>query len=155
MKNSLSRFRFSCQVRVRNYEVDWQGIVHNANYLLYFEVGRIEYLKHLGIKISLDTIRNNSKVVLVRNELNYKEPACFDDLLNVFTRIMYIRDSSFAFEGVLQNSKSKRIIGDNIAVHVWIDPKTGRPLTVSPGFRSIIRKFEGARMSMVEPIVST
>ena len=148
MTRGISRFKFRSQVRVRNYEVDWQGIVHNANYLLYFEVGRIEYLKSLGIRISVDTIRNHSRVVLVRNELNYKEPAHFDDLLNVFTRVMYIRDTSFAFEGVLQDARTKRIIGDNIAVHVWIDPRTGRPVTVNPRFRSIIKKYEGAHVSM-------
>jgi len=152
MTRSLSRFRFRSQVRVRNYEVDWQGIVHNANYLLYFEVGRIEYLKNLGIRISVDSIRNHSKVVLVRNELNYKEPAHFDDLLNVFTRVMYIKDTSFAFEGVLQNSRTKRIIGDNTAVHVWIDPRNGRPVSVNSRFRSIVRRYEGAHVSIIQPV---
>ncbi len=51
-----SVFRHQSEVRVRNYEVDWQGIVHNAVYLQYFEVGRIACLQHLGIKVDLKNI---------------------------------------------------------------------------------------------------
>jgi len=44
----LSLFQHTIPVQVRNYEVDWQGIVHNAVYLLYFEIGRVDYFKHIG-----------------------------------------------------------------------------------------------------------
>src|SRR5712692_1637417 len=96
------------QVRVRNYEVDWQGIVHNAVYLLYFEIGRVEYLKNLGVKIDIDSIQRDYKVVLVRNEINYKSPARFDELLNVYTRIASIRNTSFTFEAYMEEAIAKR-----------------------------------------------
>ena len=112
---------------MRNYEVDWQGIVHNANYLLYFEVARIEYLKHVGITLDINAIQNESKVVLVRNEINYRFPARFDNLLDVWTRISYIKDTSFAFEGLIVAASSMQVISENLAVHVWIDPETDEP----------------------------
>src|SRR3970282_674932 len=96
-----SLFKFKNQVRVRNYEIDWQGIVHNAVYLLYFETGRIEYLKNLKVKIDMNNIQHENKVVLVRNEINYKSPARFDELLNVYTRISIIRNTSFTFESYI------------------------------------------------------
>ena len=63
----------------RSYEIDWQGIVHNAVYLHYFEVGRIEYLNTIGAKVDINTINLDSKVVLARNEIDYRNPARFGD----------------------------------------------------------------------------
>ncbi len=68
-------FKVKTQVRVRNYEVDWQGVVHNTTYLLYFEVGRMEYFRKLGLRINAETIQKENRVVLVRNEINYRSAA--------------------------------------------------------------------------------
>ncbi|MGH2568480.1 MAG: acyl-CoA thioesterase, partial [Bacteroidota bacterium] len=139
-----SRFKHTTEVRVRNYEVDWQGIVHNANYLLYCEVGRIEYLKRVGVTVDLNTIRGRSKVVLVRNEIDYKAPAYFDELLTVYTRISRIHNTSFMMEGVLEKADTGEIVAENIAYHVWLDAATDRPTPVPDEFRKQIQAFEGA-----------
>ena len=146
-----SKFKHKAQVRVRNYEVDWQGVLHNANHLLYFEVGRVEYLKHLGVKVDLSSIQNESKVVLVRNEIDYKSPAFFDQLLNVYTRVIYIKNTSFAFEGIIEEAHTGRLISENVAVHVWLDPKTGEPTTVKEDFRKKVQQFEGENVAIIGP----
>jgi acyl-CoA thioester hydrolase len=137
-----SLFNFKTQVRVRNYEVDWQGIVHNANYVLYFEVGRMEYLKQLDISVDFHSIRNDGKVVLVRNEINYKSPAKYDEVLNVFTRVAKIDNTSFVFEGMIEEEKTQRLIADNIAYHVWLEPNSNEPITVPNDFREKVKQFE-------------
>jgi acyl-CoA thioester hydrolase len=104
-----SKFKHKTSINVRNYEVDWQGIVHNANYLLYCEVGRIEYLKDLGAKVNMQSINGDSRVVLVRNEIDYKSPASFDQLLNVYTRTSSIRNTSFAMESMIEKRSDRRI----------------------------------------------
>ncbi|TLY28993.1 MAG: hypothetical protein E6K56_09025 [Ignavibacteria bacterium] len=78
-----SKFKHKTEVRVRNYEVDWQGIVHNAVYLQYCELGRVDYLRRLGVKLDLTTIRHDARVVVARNEIDYKSPARFDDALTL------------------------------------------------------------------------
>ena len=128
---------------MRNYEIDWQGIVHNANYLLYFEVGRVAYLEHLGLKIDINTIQNESRVVVVRNEIDYRSPAKFGEILNVHTRVSFIKDSSFCFEGLLEESSEERVVAENVAIHVWLDHHTERPRAVPDDFRHLIRSFEG------------
>lgn len=137
------QFRFHTQVRVRNFEIDWQGIVHNAVYLLYFEVGRIEYLKNLGVKVDINSIQYDSRVVLVRNEIDYESPAVFDELLNVYTRVSTIRNTSFTFEAYIEEAITHRLVARNIAVHVWIDPASKKPCRVGDEFRSLVRKYEG------------
>lgn len=144
-----SKFRFKTSIRVRNYEVDWQGIVHNANYLLYFEVGRVEYLKHLRIAVDLSTIRNESRVVLVRNEIDYRSPARFDQLLDVYTRVSYVRNTSFAFEGIIEDAAAGTLIAENLGVHVWLHPSSGEPAPVNDRFKQIITEFEGDHLIVV------
>jgi acyl-CoA thioester hydrolase len=149
----LKQFRHSTQLRVRSYEVDWQGIVHNANYLRYFEVGRIEYLKAIGASIDVETVMGSSKVVLVRHEIDYRDAARFDDRLTIFTRTAWIRNSSFAMEGIIEDETTGRRIAETVAVHVWLDPDTDRPQPVPEHFRERIRSFEGtnAEILLVKP----
>lgn len=138
-----SLFRHTTQVRVRNYEVDWQGIVHNAVYLLYFEVGRVEYLKTMGAHLDLNSVRGKNKVVLVRNEIDYRKPVRFDELLTVYTRISCIKTTSFWMEGILQDAESGANAATNVAFHVWLDASTDRPTPVSDEFRKQVQNFEG------------
>lgn len=145
-----ANFKHQLQIAVRNYEIDWQGIVHNAVYLHYFEVGRVQYLTDIGAVVDINSINSSSKVVLVRNEIDYKMPARFRDVLNVYSRISAIRNTSFDFEGILENNATKEIVGENKAVHVWLDPKTNKPTPVPQNFRNLVRKYEGERCR-IEP----
>lgn len=137
------KFSHTHQIRVRNYEVDWQGIVHNGNYLLYCEVGRIEYLKHIGARVDLTTVNSESRVVLVRNEIDYRSPARFDELLTVRTRVAWIRKSSFAMEGLIERTTTGEIIAENVAIHAWLIPGESKSVPVPEEFRTLVRAFEG------------
>ena len=136
-----SYFKHRTQLWVRNHEVDWQAIVHNAVYLQYFEVGRMEYLR--GLEIDGTSIRDHDRIVLARNEINYRSPARFGDSLNILTRISCIRNTSFTFEGLIEDGKTARLISENLAIHVWLDPVSGEPATVTDEFRRKVREFEG------------
>jgi acyl-CoA thioester hydrolase len=141
------KFRFKIDLRVRNYEVDWQGIVHNTVYLLYCEVGRVEYLKHIGATVDLNTINGINKIVLSRNEINYIKPARFDMMLEVYTRISEIGNSSFIFESLIIDPESGELIAENRAYHVWLDSEENSPQRVPEDFRKIVRDFEGNTLS--------
>jgi len=144
-----AKFRHSTRVRVRNYEIDWQGIVHNANYLLYFELGRLSYLERLGITVDLALVQGDTKVVVARNEIDYRSPARFGEELEVFTRIAFIRDTSFAFEGIIEEFASRRLVAENVSVHVWLESSTGKPKRVAEDFRRMAEAFEGPFMQFL------
>jgi acyl-CoA thioester hydrolase len=144
-------FRYAGRIRVRNYEIDWQGIVHNANYLLYFETCRLEYLEQLGVRIDLHTVQHESKVVVVRNELDYRSPARFGEVLRVHTRIAAIRTSSFIFEGLMEEETTGRRIAENVSIHVWLDHRTDIPRPVPDEFRRLVHRFEGDRVRIDRP----
>ncbi len=144
-------FRFYTDERVRNYEVDWQGIVHNAIYLHYFETSRIDYLHHIGVTVNIDSIQKEGKVVLVRNEVNYKNPARYGDAMKVYTRISAIKNTSFVFEGMLIRKGDNLLLAENVAYHVWISPETSRPIPVPEAFRKTVRSFEGPSVQIAQP----
>jgi acyl-CoA thioester hydrolase len=144
---SRSAFRHATEIAVRNYEIDWQGIVHNGNYLLYCEVGRIRYLQELGLPVSVETIQGDSRIVVVRNEIDYRSTARFGENLRVLTRISKIGTTSFTFEGLIEEVTTGRIIAENISVHVWLDRTTGEPVQVPENFRALIAGFEGKNLA--------
>lgn len=144
-------FKHQIQLRVRSYEVDWQGIVHNSNYIRYFEVGRIEYLRHAGAQIDMESIQGHGKVVLVRHEMDYEVPALFDEILTIGTRVSFIRNSSFAMEGIMEKSASGTIVARTVATHVWLDPTTNKPRTIDDNFRKLIQQFEGSNCDILWP----
>jgi acyl-CoA thioester hydrolase len=146
-------FKHVTQLRVRSYEVDWQGIVHNSNYLRYFEVGRIEYLKHIGATVDMNSIQGDHKVVLVRHEIDFALPARFDELLNVYTRVSFIRNSSFAMEGLMESAESSSVIARTVAFHVWLDPVTDRPRTIGDEFRRLVQQYEGTKCNILWPSI--
>ena len=75
-------------IRVRYHEVDGQGRVHHAQYLNYFERGRVEMLRASGV--SYRQIEESGTLLVVRNmNIHFHMPALFDDELLLETRIDY------------------------------------------------------------------
>src|SRR5207248_8809687 len=74
-------------IRVRYAETDRMGLLHHANYLIYFEQARTELLRSLGIAYR-DLEDQGFLLVLTRAEVRYRAPARYDDLLTVRTSVV-------------------------------------------------------------------
>lgn len=72
------------QIRVRYAETDRMGLLHHANYLVYFEQGRTELLRTLGVSYK-DIEDQGYYLVITRLQVRYKLPARYDDLLTLRT----------------------------------------------------------------------
>lgn len=139
------QYNHKYQVRVRTWEVDGQGIVHNSNYIRYFEVGRIEYMRNIGYEFKDDggdLIKNNLKVVVVHNSLDYKSFARFDELLDIYTRISWIKESSLCFEHIIENNFNREIICTGKGILVNINKNTGKSESVPEILLNTILNFE-------------
>ena len=75
------------QIRVRYAETDRMGLLHHANYLVYFEQGRTELLRSLGLAYK-DLEDQGYLLVLTHVEVKYRSPARYDDLLTLRTIVM-------------------------------------------------------------------
>ena len=89
--------------RVRSYDVDRQSIVHNAVYLYWLEAARIEYFRDIGVPIDRDSFVTKHFFVVLKTSIEYKEAARFDDPYTVYTRVPFVKNSSFGFEHVIRH----------------------------------------------------
>jgi acyl-CoA thioester hydrolase len=84
------------------------------------------------------------------NEIDYEAPAKLDDLIDVYTRISYIKNSSFCFEHVILDSKTGQLLVTQKSVQVNLNNKSGKPERLPESLRKIIIDFEGSNVELVD-----
>lgn len=119
--NLKTYFRHKIKEKVKFHEVDLLGVCNNAVYFNYFEDARVKYMNDLKEKYKFKKIlTGDSFFIMVHNEIDYIKPAFLDDELIVFTKISFIKKSSFGFIHEIKNVKTKEVIckGNGIVVHI-------------------------------------
>lgn len=115
------------KVRVRYAETDQMGVVYHGNYAQYFEIGRVEWLRNLGL--SYKFMEDNGIMLPVVNlVLNYKKPARYDDLLTVTTIFKKQESVKIEFDYEIHNEAGELLTTGN-SILVFVDMKTGRPVS--------------------------
>jgi acyl-CoA thioester hydrolase len=118
-------------VRVRYSETDQMGVVYHGNYAQYFEMGRVEWLRNLGISYKRME-EDGIMLPVVSLNINYKKPARYDNLLRVKTIFKSQTTVKIEFDYEIYNEEDELLtIAKSILVFVNI--KTGRP-TVPPEY---------------------
>lgn len=84
------------ELRVRFCETDLMGVVHHATYLVYFEVGRVEWLRKRGITYA-DWTKRGVQVPVVDAQVKYRAPSRFDDLLSIETTLTKLHAASLDY----------------------------------------------------------
>ena len=111
--------------RVRYAETDQMGIVYYANYLVWFELGRVELLRSLGLAYS--QLEKDHKLILPVVEANcrYRAPARYDDEILIETRPALVRGSvlKFAYRILRDDAETKerKLLAEGETVHVVCD----------------------------------
>ena len=114
------------QIRVRYGETDQMGVVYHGNYALYLEMGRIEWLRKLGISYK-SMEENGIMLPVVSLSINYKKSAGYDDVINVKTQLKSKPTAKIEFEYEITNKNGEIITIANTTL-VFIDMKTNRPV---------------------------
>lgn len=114
------------QIRVRYGETDQMGIVYHGNYPLYLEMGRIEWLRKMGVSYK-QMEEDGIMLPVISLALNYKIPAHYDDVINVKTQLKKRPSAKIEFEYEITNEKGQ-IITTAEVVLAFVDMKTNRPV---------------------------
>jgi acyl-CoA thioester hydrolase len=122
-------------VRVRYKDTDTMSVVYYGNYLTYFEVGRVEYLREHGQPMSLVDKRIHMPVV--EAHVRYHRPARLDDLLEVTSRVSERKRASFTFSYEIR-SEAGELIATGYTRHACLDPATSRMVPVPEWLRQIM-----------------
>ena len=140
----MDGFRFSTDVSVRFAETDAQGVAHNANYLVWFEVARVAYLAEYAGGYS--SIREQGiESFVLESHVRYVQPARFDDRLRVHTRVSEVRGARFRFDYEIR--RDGEVIADGWTSHACVDAKTFRPTRIPQTLADAIASAEGSSSS--------
>ncbi|MBP6127624.1 thioesterase family protein [Flavobacterium sp.] len=120
-------------VRVRYAETDQMGVVYHGNYAQYFEMGRVEWLRNLGVSYKWME-ENGVMLPVVSLEMNYKKPARYDDVLRVKTVLKSQNSVKIEFDYEIYNEQNE-LLTTGYSMLVFVDMKTGRPI-VPPSYVS-------------------
>jgi acyl-CoA thioester hydrolase len=138
----MEGFTFSTDVRVRFADTDAQGIAHNASYLVWFEVARVEYLRaHAG---GYQTLRDlGIEALVLESFCRYIVPARFDDLLHLHARVIELRGARFRYEYAIVREDGT-LMAEGWTAHACVDARTFKPTRVPDWLADAIASAESA-----------
>jgi acyl-CoA thioester hydrolase len=111
-------------------------------YLYWLEAARIEYFRDIGVPIDRDSFVTKHRFVVAQTSIEYKFAAQFDDPYTVFTRVSFVKNSSFGFDHVIRHENGT-ILATASSVLVHLNPAKNKPERIPDSYRSLIRAFEG------------
>ena len=124
-------------LRVRYAETDKMGIVHHANYLIWFEIGRTEFCRARGFSYREMEETDNAYLVVAESYCRYKAPARYDDELLVRTHITELRRRSLRFGYEVVRVADGQIIAEGETGHVVTDAN-GRVRSFPAGYSQLL-----------------
>jgi acyl-CoA thioester hydrolase len=126
---------------VRFAETDAQGIANNAEFLVWFEVARVDYLARF--RGGYSSLRDEGvEALTLEAHARYLRPAYFDDRLTIHARCVDLRGARFGFEYVVERAGER--IAEGSTAHACIDSATFRPTRVPDWLTEEIRRAEEA-----------
>ncbi|MCA1648119.1 MAG: acyl-CoA thioesterase [Chloroflexi bacterium] len=120
------------QVRVRYADTDPMGVAYYANYLAFFESGRVEALRQIGAEYA-EVVRRGIHLPVIEATVRYRQPAYFDDLLLVFTHAANLAGARFTFVYEVHREADRALLASGHTVHACVDAQSLRPVRL-PGW---------------------
>jgi len=134
------------QVRVRYSETDQMGIVYYANYLVWFELGRVELLRSIGLAYSRLETDHGCILPVIDVSCRYKSPARYDDEILIETRPAMLRGTVLKFSyRILRKAREGEehaLLAEGETVHVVCDDQLQR--------KSLPEKYEAALRTLMK-----
>jgi len=117
---------FATDIRVRYQETDNMGVVYYANYLVWFEVARTEFLRSMGL-VYRDLEDKGYYLMVAAISCKYISPARYDDVVRAETWIEEMKHSSLKF--CYKLSVNEKVVATGDSIHVFTN-KSGRPVRI-------------------------
>jgi len=125
----------SAKIRVRYKDTDCMKVVYYGNYLTYFEVGRVEYLRQAGMAMS--EVDRQIHMPVVEALVRYVRPARLDDLLDVRCWVSERKRASFRFGYDLRNEAGEPV-ATGYTLHACWDPATSRMIALPSWLQALM-----------------
>lgn len=117
-------------IRIYYEDTDSGGVVYYANYLRYFERSRTEYLENKGISVR-ECISKGFFFVVRHQDIDYKAPAFYADILKIETKISRVSSASVTFDYIVSNKSTGQLIASASTILVCVN-KDIQPIKIPP-----------------------
>ena len=131
-------------VRVRYAETDQMGVVYHANFLVWFEVGRVELIRAAGIEYKRMEIEDDCHIVVADAHCRYHLSAKYDEVLRIRTRIAESRNRIVKFSYEVIRDADEKLLATGETTHV-ICGSNGRPKLLPEKYRSVFNAIVAPR----------
>jgi acyl-CoA thioester hydrolase len=105
-------------VRVRYAETDQMGVVYHSNYLIWFEIGRVELMRALGFEYKKMETEDDCYIVVAEASCRYLLPARYDELLRIRTRISQAGNRIVKYSYELLRDSDNHLLATGATTHV-------------------------------------
>jgi acyl-CoA thioester hydrolase len=112
---------YETTVRVRYAETDRMGVVYYANYLIWFEIGRVETFRQMGFSYKEMEEQDDSYVVVAESRCRHHRPAHYDDLILIRTRVAEARSRTLRFAYEIRRQTTGELLATGETLHVICD----------------------------------
>ena len=118
--------KYETRLRVRYAETDQMGVVYHSNYIIWFEVGRVEMLRQLGFTYREMEKQDATHIAVVDVRCRFKAPALYDDSIVVRTCLLNVRDSMLHFGYEIERESDGTLLAEGETVHLVVDAEFKR-----------------------------
>jgi acyl-CoA thioester hydrolase len=133
---------FRYYLRVRYQDCDAQRVVFNARYSEYADLACFEFLR-AALPRPTDGLDGTFEVQVVRQVIEWKSPACIDDVLEVSAWVSRMGTTSFTLSAEMRRAGETAVLATTETTYVHVDPKHHRKRAIAPKMRAALE--EGAR----------
>jgi acyl-CoA thioester hydrolase len=130
------------RLRVRYAETDQMGVVYHSNHFIWFEVGRVEFMRQLGFTYRDLEREYGCHIAVVDARCRYKAPARYDEEIIVRTHLKNVRGSLVHFGYELLRAEDGTLLADGETTHIVID-KEMKITAIPEKYLSILRAALG------------
>jgi len=114
------------RLRVRYAETDQMGVVYHSNFVIWFEIGRVELMRQLGFRYRDMEKNDNCHIPVADLHVRYKEPAYYDDEIVVQTRLTDVHRSLLRFRYQVFRVGEELLLAEGETTHLVVDDQLKR-----------------------------
>jgi acyl-CoA thioester hydrolase len=132
------------RVRVRYAETDQMGVVYHANYLIWFEVGRVEFIRQLGMDYKSMESEEGALIAVVEATARYKAPARYDDQLLIRTSLAGVRGPIVRFRYAILRASDETVLCEGETTHIVVGRDMKRremPASYAERFAAVLHRI--------------
>ncbi|MEO5936912.1 MAG: thioesterase family protein, partial [Terriglobales bacterium] len=111
------------RVRVRYAETDQMKVVYHSNFIIWFEVGRVEMLRQLGFTYRDVEREDDCHFAVVDVRCRYKSPAYYDDEIIIRTTLKNVRGSMLHFTYEIVRAADQTLLAEGETNHITVNSK--------------------------------